>query len=75
MHQETGKYLLIAGIVLLVLGTVVYFFSDKLNLIGKLPGDIRLEGEKGSFYFPITTCILLSILLTLLLKLYHYFMK
>lgn len=75
MNQETGKYLLLAGIVLLVLGAVVYFFGDKLNFIGKLPGDIRIEREKGSFYFPVTTCILLSVLLTLLVKLYHYFIK
>lgn len=70
MNQETGKYLLLAGIVLLVLGAVVYFFGDKLNFIGKLPGDIRIEREKGSFYFPVATCILLSVLLTLLVKLY-----
>ena len=75
MNQETGKYLLLAGIVLLVLGAVVYFFGDKLNFIGKLPGDIRIEREKGSFYFPVSTCILLSVLLTLLVKLYHYFIK
>lgn len=75
MNQETGKYLLLAGIVLLVLGAVVYFFGDKLNFIGKLPGDIRIEREKGSFYFPVATCILLSVLLTLLVKLYHYFIK
>ena len=75
MNQETGKYLLLAGIVLLVLGAVVYFFGEKLNFIGKLPGDIRIEREKGSFYFPVSTCILLSVLLTLLVKLYHYFIK
>ncbi len=75
MHQETGKYLLIAGVLLVIVGVIVYFIGDKLSFLGRLPGDIRIEGQKGSFYFPITTCILLSIVLTLVVKAFHYFIK
>jgi hypothetical protein len=49
-------------------GLLVYFFHDKLHWIGRLPGDIRVEKENFRFYFPITTMILLSLLLTLVIN-------
>lgn len=55
-----------AGIV--VIGVLIYFFHDKLHWIGHLPGDIRIERENFRFYFPLTTMILFSILLTILLR-------
>lgn len=66
MHQ-TGKYIIIAGILLTVAGIIVFFFGDKLNFLGRLPGDLRIEKENFKFYFPITTMILVSILLSLIL--------
>jgi hypothetical protein len=59
--------LIIAGIILLVCGLLLnytHFFSS-MNL-GRLPGDIRVKRGDFSFYFPLTTCILLSILLSLI---------
>ncbi len=64
MNSETGKYLIIAGGLLLLAGVIIYFFHDKLHWIGRLPGDIRIEKENFRFYFPITTMILLSLLIT-----------
>jgi hypothetical protein len=69
MDQNTGKYILIAGMFIVLIGAVVYFFGDKLHWIGRLPGDIRVERENARFYFPITTMIILSLLLTIILNL------
>lgn len=64
-----GKLLIAAGIALLILGLLVTFAPNALGWFGKLPGDIRVEGEKGGFYFPLTSMILVSVVLTLVLKL------
>lgn len=61
-----GKVLIIIGIIILVAGVVIHF-SDRIPFLGKLPGDIRVEKENFRFYFPITTSILLSILISLVL--------
>jgi hypothetical protein len=65
-----GKTLLILGLVLVFLGGVLILLP-KIPWIGKLPGDLFFKGEKVSFYFPITTCIIVSILLTLLFRLFR----
>lgn len=62
-----GKYIIFLGIAIVVVGLVVYFFSDKLSWLGRLPGDIRVEKENFRFYFPITTMILLSVFVSLIL--------
>jgi hypothetical protein len=72
MNQQTAKILIVVGALVLALGVLFYFFGDKLTWLGKLPGDIRIEGEKGGFYFPITTCILLSLLVTLIFKIIQW---
>ena len=69
MNPQTGKWLMIIGGAIILIGIVVYFFGDKLHWIGRLPGDIRVEKENFKFYFPITTMILLSVVISLLLYL------
>jgi hypothetical protein len=69
MEQNTGKYIILFGALIVVVGLIIYFFHDKLNWIGRLPGDIRIERENFRFYFPITTMILFSVLLTLIINL------
>jgi hypothetical protein len=62
---EIAKGLILLGLLLLGLG-VLLAFSPHLPWLGRLPGDIRIERPSGSFYFPITTCLLVSIVLSLL---------
>jgi hypothetical protein len=66
--EATARYLMLGGIILLLIGGGVYL-AVKLGLpLGRLPGDIRIEGENGSFYFPLTSSILVSVLLTVVLN-------
>ena len=53
---------------------LIYFFHDKLHWIGRLPGDIRVERDNFRFYFPITTMILFSIVISLLFRLFRKFL-
>ena len=73
MGSQAGKYLIFTGILIIVIGVIVYFFHNKLNWIGRLPGDIRIEKENFKFYFPITTMVLLSLLLTLIVNIIKRF--
>jgi hypothetical protein len=61
-----GKFLIITGIVLVIAGLLIQF-ANRIPMLGKLPGDIRIERENFSFYFPIATSILLSIIVSLIL--------
>ena len=70
MDQNTGKYIIFFGVFIVLAGLLIYFFHDKLHWIGRLPGDIRIEKENFRFYFPITTMILFSLLLTLIINLF-----
>lgn len=76
MKMETvARFVIIAGIVLIIAGAVLYGLA-KLNLpLGRLPGDIRIEGKNGSFYFPLTTSILVSIVLSVLVNVIARFLK
>jgi hypothetical protein len=63
-----GVILIVAGLGLLVVGLLVYFFGGApFSWMGRLPGDIRVGNENYRFYFPIMTSIILSIILTLIL--------
>lgn len=62
--QEIGKSLIVFGLILLGMG-VLLTFMHKLPLVGKLPGDIYIQKKNFSFYFPLTTSILISIVLSL----------
>jgi H+/Cl- antiporter ClcA len=73
MDQQTGKYILIAGIIIVVAGILIYFFHDYFKWIGKLPGDIRVEKENFRFYFPLTTMIIFSLLITLIINIFKKF--
>jgi hypothetical protein len=64
--QGLGKGLIIGGIIFIVIGLVL-LYSDKIPLLGKLPGDIAIKGKNWSFYFPLATSILLSILISFIL--------
>ncbi len=66
--EHIGRYLIIGGVILILIGGGFYL-AAKLGLpLGRLPGDIRIEGKNGSFYFPIVTSIVLSLILTIALN-------
>ena len=64
--QEAGKFVFIIGLALVVVGAILWRFSGSFGWLGKLPGDISVQKGNFSFYFPVVTCILISIILTLL---------
>ena len=67
--ETMGKMLILMGLFVLLVGLILTFAPRlRIPFLGRLPGDIRIEREGFSFYFPIVTCILLSIVLTLLLN-------
>ena len=63
--QQFGKIFIFIGIVFLVIG-IVFTFLPRLNFFGRLPGDIEIKRENFTFYFPIVTSIVISIVLTLI---------
>ncbi len=67
MIKQMGKLLVITGIIILVIGLLMWLGGDKLSWFGNLPGDIKIVRENFRFYFPITTMILLSVVLTVIL--------
>lgn len=62
-----GKFLISAGVLLVIAGLLVEF-GGKFLPLGHLPGDIHITGEHGSFYFPVVTCVVISIILSALLN-------
>ncbi|QWK20734.1 MAG: DUF2905 domain-containing protein [Hydrogenobacter thermophilus] len=67
--EQMGKFIVLTGVVLVVIGLLM-MFAQKLPLgLGKLPGDIVIKRDNFTFYFPLATSILLSIILTLILNL------
>lgn len=70
LFPQIGKMLIVIGSVTAVIGLLMVF-GDKIPFIGRLPGDFRFEGKNFSFYFPLATSILISLLLTLILALFN----
>jgi hypothetical protein len=64
-----GKLLIIAGVVLILLGIIYSWAPGLLSWFGNLPGDIRREGEHGTVFIPITSMIVISVVLTIIINL------
>ncbi|MFC7526526.1 DUF2905 domain-containing protein [Parapedobacter sp. GCM10030251] len=62
--KEIARILILGGGALLVIGLIVYFLGDRLKGFGNLPGDIRIERPGFNFYMPITSMLLLSVILS-----------
>lgn len=59
-----GRLIVNAGILLVIVGLIL-ILAERMGIrLGRLPGDIRVEGRRGGFYFPIVTCLLLSAVLS-----------
>lgn len=63
-----GKLLIVAGVVLLTIGIAITYAPWLTNWFGKLPGDIRIEGKKTFVFVPITSMLIVSIILTLIIN-------
>jgi hypothetical protein len=73
--RDFGRMLIVLGLVLTAVGLLFYFGAKLPFRLGRLPGDILRRGEHSTFYFPITTSILVSLALTLLLWLLSQFRR
>ena len=69
MPSDIGKTIMIFGLLLVVVGAVIHF-GGRILPLGHLPGDIFIGGEHGSFYFPVVSCIVISIVLSVLANIF-----
>jgi len=68
--MDTGKLLVIIGLILAAAGGLIWDLG-RVGFRG-LPGDIRYEGENVRFYFPVATCLVLSVVITLVVRILHW---
>jgi hypothetical protein len=73
--ENIARFLVIGGIILILIGGGVYLAAKFGIPLGRLPGDIRIEGQNGSFYFPVTSSILVSVVLTIVINLIMRFFR
>ncbi len=73
--QIMARWLIIAGIVLIVIGVAYHLAPWLFNWFGKLPGDIRIEKHNSRVFFPITSMIIVSVILTLMVNIIRYLGK
>ena len=73
--RELGKVLVVLGVILLGVGAVIILGGKLPFRLGRLPGDIAVQGKHGSFYFPIVTCLILSVALTLVMWIVNLFRR
>lgn len=66
--ENIARTLMLGGIALFLIGGGIYLASKFGIPLGRLPGDIRIEGENGGFYFPVTSSILVSVILTIVVN-------
>lgn len=75
MNQNIGKYLILIGAVIVLIGIIVYFFSSKFGWFGRMPGDINYESKSFKFSFPIITMLIISALLNVVIYLVRKFLQ
>ncbi|HSC46435.1 MAG TPA: DUF2905 domain-containing protein [Candidatus Acidoferrum sp.] len=73
--QHLGRTLLLLGVVFIFVGTLLYFGGKLPFRLGRLPGDIVHRGQHGTFYFPLVSCILVSVLLSAILWIISQFRR
>jgi len=73
--ETISRYLMLGGIIIFLIGGGI-FLAAKFGIpLGRLPGDIRIEGHNGSFYFPLTSSILVSVIFSILLNIITRLLK
>jgi Protein of unknown function (DUF2905) len=73
--RELGRALLILGGVVAIVGSLLYFGARLPFRLGRLPGDIIHRGEHTTFYFPIVTCLVVSVILSILFRIFSNFRR
>jgi hypothetical protein len=68
--HELGKILMVAGVLIALVGAALWFGFGR-GWLGRLPGDIHYERGNFSFHFPIVTCLLVSVVLTIILRIFR----
>ena len=71
--NNIGKLLISIGVIIISIGGIIYFFGDSFSWFGRLPGDIKIEKENFTFYFPLATIILVSIVINIIMRIFNYF--
>lgn len=66
-----ARWLIVVGTALLLLGVVLHFAPWLLHWFGRLPGDIRIESERGKVFIPLTSMVIVSVVVTLLINLFR----
>ena len=72
---DLGKVLVFAGIAIAAVGVLLLVGGRLPFRLGRLPGDISYRGRSGGFYFPVVTCLVLSVALTLIMWIINYFRR
>ena len=67
---QIGKLIILAGVILVIIGVIIFFAGNRFGWFGNLPGDIKIEKENVRIYFPVMTMIILSIVLSFLIWLF-----
>ncbi|MCX8081051.1 MAG: DUF2905 domain-containing protein [Bacteroidia bacterium] len=67
MNEQIGKWFIVGGILLLLAGIILLYFKNAFSWFGNLPGDIKIQKENSSFFFPLTSMLLISLVLNLIL--------
>jgi Protein of unknown function (DUF2905) len=73
--QQFGRTLLILGAVLIVVGALLYFGGKLPFRLGRLPGDIAHRGQDGTLYFPLVSCLVISVFVSLILWIINQFRR
>jgi len=73
--QQLGRTLLVIGAVLIVVGAFLYFGGKLPFRLGRLPGDIVHRRQNSTFYFPLVSCLVISVLITLILWIINQFRR
>ena len=68
MNNDVAKFIILIGIGLTILGFVILIFPNIFNWFGRLPGDIHVKNDRSSFHFPIVTCIVVSVVVSIILS-------
>ncbi len=73
--KNIGLLMLILGFILIIFGALFFLSGNYFSWLGNLPGDIKIERENFTLYLPITTMILVSVILNILIRIFYYFFR